>query len=208
MMSPTRVLAVDDHPIVLEGLVRFAAVEPALEIVGTRTSLEGLEESLAELKPDVLSLDVQVPGMTGAGTVGALCPLGHPILLFTLMATEELLASLVRAGAKGYLHKSSSMATYLEAVQALRAGERWLPPSLASLAESDASAGPRALLTARELEIFEHLRRGTTIKEVAFELRLSTSTVYNHFDRIRKKLGVDSAAELVRYAAKWRFDPP
>lgn len=203
-MTPVRVLAVDDHPIVLEGLVRFANVEPGLEVVRTAGSLHELEPLLEALAPDVISLDVQVPGMEGPRTVRALAERGPPILLFTLLEVGDALAALVEAGARGYLRKSSSMAEYLEAARALRDGQRWLPPRLEALAARPARA-PSALLTPRELEIFGILAKGRSVKEVAFALGLSSSTVYNHYDRIRKKLGVGSLAELVQYAAEWRF---
>lgn len=203
-MTPVRVLAVDDHPIVLEGLVRFAAVEPGLEVIATLQTLEDIGPTIDELAPDVLSVDVQVPGMEGPGTVRALAERGVPILLFTLLKVNEALGALVQAGARGYLRKSSSMADYLEAVRALRSGERWLPPELEAMAEQPVQS-PSALLTPRELEIFRHLAKGESVKETAFTLGLSASTVYNHFDRIRKKLGVSSIAELVQLGAKWRF---
>lgn len=201
-MTPVRVLAVDDHPIVLEGLVRFAAVEPGLEVVGTEQSLVGVESVIEALAPDVLSVDVQVPGMEGPASVRLLAECDVPILLFTLLKMDDAVRSLIQAGARGYLRKSSSMTEYLKAVRALRAGESWLP---AEAAVAEPTREPSAVLTPREQEIFRHLAEGAAVKEVAFTLGLSSSTVYNHYDRIRKKLGVGSTAELVSYAARWRF---
>ncbi|HJK91199.1 MAG TPA: response regulator transcription factor [Polyangiaceae bacterium LLY-WYZ-15_(1-7)] len=205
-MSATRVLVVDDHPVVVEGIERFAAVEPRLEVIGTAGTIEQAEARLADATPHVLSLDVQLPGMRGPRTVEALARHEVPILLFTLHPIDEAVAALVRAGARGYLAKASPMDAYLEAVEALRTGERRLPEALEALLAADEARGPEELLTPRELEVFRLLARGLSTKEVAFELGRSASTVYTHAERIRKKLGVDTAAELVRYAERWRFD--
>lgn len=207
-MSPVRVLAVDDHPIVLEGLKRFAETEPRVAIVATSPTLEGLGERMRDVKPDVLSLDVQVPGMRGPETIRELATHGIPILLFTLHRVDEALGTLVKAGAEGYLAKSSGMAAYVDAVLALAAGRTHLPPELEAMLDRSSVVPPEELLTPRELQVFEGLAKGEAIKEVAFRLGLSASTVYNHRERIREKLGVSSVAELVRQAEKWRFEAP
>ncbi|HBQ14401.1 MAG TPA: DNA-binding response regulator, partial [Myxococcales bacterium] len=95
---------------------------------------------------------------------------------------------------------------YVEAIHALHGGGRVLPPELEALLDAPAAKAPSELLTPREMQVFERLVMGETIKEAAFSLGLSVSTVYTYSDRIRTKLGVRTQPELVRYAASWDLD--
>lgn len=205
-MTAVRVFVADDHPVVVQGIERFAAIVPELEVVGTAASADAIRAALDELRPDVVSLDVQMPGMKGTRTIEEITKRGAPILLFTLHAIDAAVAALVAAGARGYLSKSSSLDEYVRAVRVLRDGGTWFPDALERLLEGPAVKSPEELLTPRELEVFERLVECETPKEAAFTLGLSSSTVYTYTDRIRRKLGVRTQAELVRYAATWDLD--
>lgn len=174
-------------------------------MVGKATNVEALDEVVAQVCPGVISLDVQMPGMPDPAVVAALTALDVPVLLFTLQPVDDTIAALVSAGAMGYLHKSSSLREYLDALAALRDGRRIIPPELDRLAGT-APKHPAELLTPREYEIFLRLAAGDTIKEAAFHVGLSTSTVYTHAERVRRKTGVSTSAEIVRYAARWNLD--
>lgn len=202
-VKPLRLFVADGHPIVVEGLAGLAATEPALELVGRASTADGLVAKLTERRPDVLSLDVQMPGVRGPRTIAALAATGVPVLLFTLHPVDVALAALVRAGAAGYLSKSSPLDTYLDAVRAVRDGKRWLPDRLRERLAAPDRAPPEDVLTPRELDVFRRLAEGQTVKEAAFQLGLSPSTVYTHAERIRRKLGVSTAAEMARYQASW-----
>jgi len=206
-VSALRVVLADDHPVVLGGVERFCEAEPDLEVVAAVSSIDALHAALERSRADVVSLDVQLPGMEGPRTVEAIAAHGAPVLLFTLHPVDAAIAALVQAGARGYVSKSRSLVEYADALRAVAAGERHLPDELAPLLDAPARPGPRELLTPRELEVFEQLVGGATVKEAAFELGLSASTVYTHLDRIRAKVGVRTQAELVRYAASWDLDP-
>lgn len=201
-----RVLVADDHPIVVQGITRFAEVEPSFEVTASAGGVEALLELAQAHEVDVISLDVQMPGMAGPRTVEAVARFGAPILLFTLHPIDAAIAALVHAGARGYLPKSSSLEDYVDALHALHRGERRLPPELQALLDAPAAQAPDEILTPRELQVFERLATGETTKEAAFALGLSASTVYTYSDRIRRKLGVRTQAELVRVAASWDLD--
>ena len=205
-MTAVRLLIADDHPIVVQGITRFAELEPTLEVIGAAASADALLALLETTTPDVISLDVQMPGMKGPRTVEAVAAAGAPVLLFTLHPIDLAIASLIHAGAAGYLPKSSSLERYVEAIHALHGGGRVLPPELEALLDAPAAKAPSELLTPREMQVFERLVMGETIKEAAFSLGLSVSTVYTYSDRIRTKLGVRTQPELVRYAASWDLD--
>ncbi|HJL16927.1 MAG TPA: response regulator transcription factor [Sandaracinaceae bacterium LLY-WYZ-13_1] len=205
-MTPVRIFVADDHPVVVEGIERFASLEPALEVVGTAATADAIRPGLERTRPDVLSLDVQMPGMRGPTTVAAIADTGVPILLFTLHPVDDAIAALVRAGASGYLAKSSSLDAYRDAIRALHDGERRLPDALRARLAGPLQRPPEEVLTRRELDVFRRLAAGETVKEAAFQLGLSPSTVYTHAERVRRKLGVTTAAEMARYAASWDLD--
>ncbi len=201
-----RLFIADDHPVVVEGIERFVLGVPDVTIVGTAAHAHDLEERVAESRPDVLSLDVQMPGMRGPSTVAAAAALGIPILLFTLHPIDDAIAALVHAGAKGYLGKSTLMPAYVEAVRTLYGGGTVLPEALTDRLAGPSPVPPEELLSPRELEVFERLAQGDSIKEAAFHLGVAQSTLYTHAARVREKLGVSSSAELVRYADSWKLD--
>lgn len=202
-MTPIRLFVADDHPVVVEGIERFAAIEPELEIVGTANDANTIADGIARCRPEVLSLDVQMPGMRGPATIAAIATLGVPILLFTLHPIDDAIAALVHAGASGYLAKSSRLDDYRDAVRTLRAGGRLLPDALLARLKEPPRRPPEDVLTPRELEVFHRLAKGDTVKEAAFALGLSASTVYTHAEQVRRKLGLSTAAEMARYAASW-----
>jgi DNA-binding NarL/FixJ family response regulator len=206
---PIRLLVADDHPVVIEGLARLAAREPALELVGSVRSAEAALDALeaAPRRPDVLSLDAQMPGVRGPRTVAALAARGVPILLFTRRPIDDALAALVHAGASGYLPKSSPLDAFLEAVRALRGGAQVLPAALRARLDAPPRRPPEEVLTPRELEVFRRLARGETVKEAAFHLGSAPSTVYTHAERVRRKLGLSTPAEMARCAATWALEP-
>lgn len=207
-MSILRLFIADDHPMLVEGIERIAAKNASLEVVGTAANAEDLARLVAEARADVLSLDVQMPGMRGPSTIASIVATGVPILLFTLHPIDAALAALVRAGAAGYLSKSHRSSAYVEAVRSVAQGETVVPAELADLLRATEPPGaPSDVLTPRELEVFRRLAAGSTIKEAAFALGMSASTAYTHTDRIRRKLGVSTGAEMARYATSWNLDP-
>ena len=194
MSGPTRVVVADDHPVVVRGLERFATIEPDLDVVGTASDADAVPAVLRETRPHVVSLDVQMPGMVGPSTIESIAREGVPILLFTFHPIDAELATLMEAGARGYVPKSAT----------LRRGERVLPRELGALLDERAATGLGDALTTREREVLDRLARFEAPKEIAHALGLSPSTVYTYRERIRAKLGIRTQADLVAYATRRR----
>ncbi len=193
----------DDHPVVVEGLERYVALHDDLTWLGSASSIDALNEALDAITPDVLVLDVQMPGNTGVDTVRSLVERGLRVVLFTLNPPDRQIAALVAAGAQGFVSKSLPLAELIAGVRAVAAGERHVPEALDALASEVESAPlPHEQMTKREHQVFVRLARCETPKEIAFDLELSQSTVYTYVDRVRDKLGVSTLAEVVRYAAE------
>lgn len=202
--DPIRVLVADDHPIVAEGLRRFFASVDEIEVLATVSSVDALVVALTHTpRVDVVVLDVDFPGMAGADTVRAIRGHGPEVVLFTHQTADDLVATMIRAGARGYVSKSVPVDALVDAIAAARAGRDHLPDDLRVLVDRASASPPHAQLTGRELSVFSLLAKGRTAKEIGFELDLAPSTVYAHVERVKAKLGVQTAVELERYAARW-----
>ncbi|HJK93901.1 MAG TPA: response regulator transcription factor [Polyangiaceae bacterium LLY-WYZ-15_(1-7)] len=204
MSGPTRVVVADDHPVVVRGLERFATIEPDLDVVGTASDADAVPAVLRETRPHVVSLDVQMPGMVGPSTIESIAREGVPILLFTFHPIDAELATLMEAGARGYVPKSATLEDFHRAAATLRRGERVLPRELGALLDERAATGLGDALTTREREVLDRLARFEAPKEIAHALGLSPSTVYTYRERIRAKLGIRTQADLVAYATRRR----
>lgn len=200
--SPIQVLVADDHPIVIDGIRRHLS---HIEDVAFCAGVSSMQEALAyctEHSPDLVVMDVQMPGVEGPSCVEALVATGTRVVLFTLREEDALVASLARGGASAFVSKSSPTPMLIETVRRVHAGERVFSEVLEEQLKS--SGGPPHLaLTEREHDVFVLLARCMTPKEAAFELGVSQSTIYTHGERIRRKLKVGSVAELVQYAKDW-----
>ena len=141
MSGPTRVVVADDHPVVVRGLERFATIEPDLDVVGTASDADAVPAVLRETRPHVVSLDVQMPGMVGPSTIESIAREGVPILLFTFHPIDAELATLMEAGARGYVPKSATLEDFHRAAATLRRGERVLPRELGALLDERAATG-------------------------------------------------------------------
>ena len=204
-MEETRiqVLIADDHPIILEGLRRHLDRVSDLHLIGTANSFDQLVTCLdgGEV-PDVVVMDVQMPGVKGRKSVQELVARGARVVLFTLRGFDPLVANLAAGGARGYLSKTSSIDELERVIRAVHAGELTLPPELQALMETVAVA-PHEQLTKREYEVFEHLISCHAPKEIAYDIGVSLSTIYTHVERVRKKLALSNVNEVGRYAREW-----
>lgn len=192
-----RVFLADDHPVIVSGLERLFAGIADIETVGTAHDLTRSDASTRS-DVDVFVLDVSMPGMLGGETVAAFKRVA-PVLLFTLEPESAQVLALLRAGAAGVVSKSAHVDTLLAAIRTVAAGGRVIPAELEARASSGAD-WPHESLSEREHAIFVRLIRGISPKAIAFDLGLSTSTVYTYAERVREKLGVRSQVELVDYA--------
>ena len=216
-----RVVLVDDHRLVRSGV--RAELAPDLEVVGEAGSVEEAVVAVGALRPDVVLLDVHLPGGDGGGGAdvldrcGALrTAAGAPVRFLALSvsdAAEDVLRT-VRAGARGYVTKSIDGAALSDAVRRVADGDAVFSPRLAGfvLDAFGAVAGDVAVaddeldrLTAREREVMRLIARGYAYKEVARELVLSVKTVETHVSAVLRKLQLSSRHELARWAADRRL---
>lgn len=213
--APIRVVLVDDHGIVREGLRQVLASDAAFEVVGEASNGEQALEVAARLLPDVILLDITMPGDSGlvvAQKLRARVPSARVLMLSVHDDAEYVLES-VRAGAHGYLRKDTTPGDLRAAVRAVHAGDAWFSPAVArrltevlrSERVPDVAPPPAApatvdVLTNREREVLTLVARGLLNKEVAAQLGISVRTVEAHRDSLVRKLGIRSVAGLTRYA--------
>lgn len=210
MSGVIRVMIVDDHDVVREGLRHVLGGAAGFQVVAEAATAAVAVVRAGELRPDVILLDITMPGGSGLDAVPQLreaSPSSRILMLSVHDDSGYVLAS-VRAGAHGYLRKDSSPAELREAVRHVHAGDAFFSPPVArqlaeAIREGAEPAPPgRAVeqLTAREREVLAGVARGLANKEIASELGISVRTVEAHRDSIAKKLGVRSAAALTRLA--------
>jgi two-component system, NarL family, response regulator len=196
-----RVGIVDDHPVVRDGLAAILGLQPDIKVVGEAGTGREACALFDRQRPDVLLLDLKMPGMDGLEVVQTLCT-AHPeariIILTTYGGDEEIFRSL-KAGARGYLLKDAPRQQILEAIRTVHAGERYLPAAIASKVAEHAL---QPELTGREREVLQRMARGESNKEIGLALSISEGTVKTHVKAILAKLDAASRTEAVRIAAE------
>ncbi len=194
-----RILIVDDHPVVRAGLASMLGTQAELELVGSAPSGEEALRMLEERHPEVILLDLRMPGMSGVEMLQALKAANRQVrvIILTNYETDEDIYRAVQAGAQGYLLKDTSLREMVEAIRAVHAGKRYIPRHIASrLAERMV----RTNLTSRELEILKMLSKGPTNKQIGHALGISDNTVRNHVLKIIEKLEVSDRTEAATTA--------
>jgi DNA-binding NarL/FixJ family response regulator len=208
-----RVLVVDDHPIVRQGLVAVLGDEPDLEVVGAAGSAEEALALVGARRPDVLLLDLELPGLDGVAAIPHLLAASPAtrILVFTAYDSEERVMGALRAGASGYLLKGASGAELARGIRAVQAGGSALEPRVAAhlVAGVGGRGGSPTHLTDRERDVLRLVAGGLPGKQVARELGISERTVKFHVAALLRKLGADNRAQAVALAAqRGLLDPP
>ncbi len=205
-MKMIRVVLADDHVLVLEAFRNLLASE--VDIVGTATDGRELIRLARELKPDVVVTDISMPVLNGLDACIKVLNLNPEIrfIFLTVSDDPDVVADVIRAGAKGYLLKNSASSELLQAINAVMAGETYVTPLVTgSMIGSLIRGGKRDLfdkLTVRQREILQLLAEGRTMKETASILSVTPRTVAFHKYRIMDSLGVETNADLVRFAMK------
>ena len=200
-----RVAVVDDHPVVRQGLVAALEDEPDFEVVGAAGSAEEALVLIARLRPDVVLLDLELPGVGGVEAITRLIeanPSGQ-VLVFTAYDADERVMGALRAGAKGYLLKGATTDEIARAVRVVAAGGSALEPRVAARLVAEVS-GPRGAgsLTARERQVLQLIAAGLPSKQIARELSISERTVKFHSHSLLRKLGAENRAQAVAVAAE------
>lgn len=208
-----KVLVVDDHALVRSGVRAELSRFPALEVIGEASDVDGAVEACELLQPDVVLLDVHLPGGRGGGgpEVARRCAdlTGTRFLALSVSDAPSDVVAVIRAGARGYVTKSISPEDLAGAIERVSAGDAAFSPRLAGFvldafgteqfAEEDDELD---LLTAREQEVMRLIARGYTYKEVASELFLSVKTIETHVSAVLRKLQLSNRNELTRWAVK------
>jgi DNA-binding NarL/FixJ family response regulator len=199
---PIRLLIVDDHPVVRDGLLGMFTGDPRFEVVGE--AADGVEAvTLAEaLAPDVVLMDLRMPRMDGATAITRMTERGvtAKVLVLTTYETDSDVLPAIKAGATGYLLKDATQAELFRAVGAAARGEAVLSPSVATRLLGQVRAPAEAPLSGRELEVLQLIARGATNREAARRLFISEASVKAHLLHIYAKLGVNDRAAAVASA--------
>jgi DNA-binding NarL/FixJ family response regulator len=208
--DPIGLLIVDDHPVVRDGLSGMFAAAPGFTVLGEAGDGAQAVRLATELEPDVILMDLRMPGMDGVAAISELASRGVAarVLVLTTYDTDSYVLPAIEAGATGYLLKDAPREELMRAVRAAANGEAVLAPSVAARLMSRvrtpgsaaSGAGPGSAteqLSARELEVLELVAAGTTNREAAARLFISEATVKTHLLHIYAKLGVGDRAAAV-----------
>ena len=208
-----RVAVADDHPVVRDGLVAMLHAEPEFEVVGQAASGTEAVSLVERLAPDVLLLDLEMPGLDGVGVLRRLRELGSRTraIVFTVFDTDERIIAAVEAGASGYLLKGVPRAEIFSAIRVVHGGGSLLQPVVATAVLRHVASRGRAepvaderpiTLTPRETSVLEHLARGRSNKQIAAALGVSERTVKFHVSTLFAKLGATNRTEAVTRAVQ------
>ncbi len=203
----TRVILVDDHALVRMGF-RMLLADAGIDIAGECGSGEEAIAAYAQLRPDVVVMDLSMPGMGGLEAIRRLLAADAKARVLALSAHEDTAhpQRVLRAGALGYLSKRGAPDMLIAAVKAVSRGERYLDPHIAqalAMAQISGEASPADVLSEREFSVFLHLARGMTVAQIAGTLNVSASTVGTHLYHVKQKLGVSNQSELTLIALRW-----
>lgn len=206
-----RILIVDDHAILREGLRRILDASPEMLVVGeAENGLVALSQ-LDVCTPDVVLVDISMPGMSGIELIGRIHELDPQIsvLVLSMHKEEQFAVRALKAGAAGYLTKDCAPEQLAEAIHKIVSGGRYITPevaeALANAIVPSQSESPHKQLSNREFQIFRMLASGRSINQIAQDLSLSANTVSTHKSRLMTKLDIESNAGLVHYAIKHRI---
>lgn len=202
--GPIRLLIVEDQRIVREGLRALFEDEPSVVIAGEAAGGEAAVELYARLRPDVVLMDLQMPGVDGAEATRRICAAdpNARVLVLTTYSTDEFIFAALRAGARGYLLKDASADELIAAVRAIKAGQTQLSPEVAARLVAGVGGGGPEPLTPRELEVLTLLGQGRSNDQIAVALSIAPRTVKVHVQNILAKLGAANRTEAVTIAAK------
>ena len=206
-MKRTRILLVDDHAVVRQGFKMILDAQSDMEIVGEAANGREAVELAAQLRPDVVVMDVAMPELNGIEATRRVIAVDPHIRVIALSMHKDsvYVREILRAGARGYLLKDSGADDLVKAIRAVAGGESYLSPAVSNAVLDDYRkhvTNPIDLLTSREREVLQMLAEGKTNKEIAVVLNLSVYTVDAHRGRIMEKLNLHSINELVRFALR------
>jgi two-component system, NarL family, invasion response regulator UvrY len=201
-----RIVIADDHELIREGVKKIIRASRDLKVVGEAADVASTITAVGQLAPDLLVLDVSLPGhdgLEGLNEIRKRFP-GLPIIMLSMYPEERFAVDALKAGAKGYITKSMAAEELVKAIRVVVAGGTYISTRLAELLALGATVSPpprvHERLTPRELSVLTLLAVGRQTKQIAAELGISISSVSTYRNRIFRKMGLSSNAELIRYA--------
>lgn len=205
-----RILLADDHKIVRDGLRSCLAGQPRFEVVGEAADGQQAVELARSLRADLVVMDLAMPGLNGIEATRQIVAdrsRRTRVIILSMHSDPEFVAEAFRAGAWGYVLKSSAFEELLTAIQTVAGGQRYISPSVAGALVSDLTRtgnkpSPFRQLTARERQILQLLAEGLSAKEIAYKLKISDKTVHTFRAKIMQKLNLHSIAALTKYAIR------
>jgi DNA-binding NarL/FixJ family response regulator len=208
--STTRVLIVDDHPVVVSGCRSLFASDKSVKIDDASDAKSG-HRAYVQKRPDVTVIDIKLPDVSGFELMRRIRKEdpGARIIIFSMNDDPTFVIRAVEMGAQGYISKGDDPRLFVKAVRKVAAGEKFISPHLAeaaTFAGATIKANPSAQMSGRELEILRLLGRGDKIFEVADALGISYKTVANTTSLLKQKLGAKSHSDLVRIAVEMELD--
>lgn len=205
-----RILIADDHNLIRTGLRALLHSVDDIVVVGEAQDGNDVLRQVAELKPDIVLMDISLPGLSGIEATRQVREISPStrVLALTVHEDEGMLREMLRAGAHGYILKRADDAELIQAIRSVSRGYMYIHPSLTSALVrdfsplSDSQQSPEVTLTGRELDVLLLLARGYTNRQIAEELNLSPRTVEGHRSNLVSKLGIKSRVELMEYVEK------
>jgi two-component system response regulator NreC len=213
---PVTILIADDHRLFRDGLRTLLAARRDVKVVAETSDGSETVSKAAELKPDIILMDVSMPGLNGIEAARRILSRGTStrIIVLSMHSDRRFIAESLKAGARGYLLKDSPFEEVLNAIRTVREGKLYLSNQIrdSMIEEYIAVAGTApgsafSTLSAREREVLQLLAEGKTTKETAARLNVSVKTIETHRKQIMDKLGIHSVAELTKYAIREGLTP-
>ncbi|MDP2920513.1 MAG: response regulator transcription factor [Dehalococcoidia bacterium] len=208
-MNKIRILIVDDHTVLRDGIRALLSVHDDIEIVGEASEGKEAIEKVRELNPDVVIMDIAMPGMDGLEATRRIRKKNRDVKILVLSQYDnrEYILSCIKAGASGYLPKRALGSELVSAIRSVNRGDSFLYPTAATALIEDylnrpSGEDPYDRLTAREREILKLIAEGHTSREIAEMLYLSLKTVLGHRAKIMEKLDLHNRTELIKYAMR------
>jgi len=207
-----RVVLVDDHPLIRQGVRMLVSQEADMEICGEASGAYEALQVIQQTQPDVVVADLRLAEGSGLDLIRDVRERFPQASVLVLLMRDEgfFVERVLRAGARGYITKDEGPARVIEGIRRVLAGEIYVSQKMATRLMSQiagprgADAGPaESKLTDRELAVFEQIGRGVPAREIADALHISVKTVESHREHIKEKLGLDNAAELLKHAIEW-----